>query len=71
MASKISNRRLKENSMTKEKITVHRGFAKPRTGYHAGRNIHGDMPPVTTTHTKTAPKAPKPKAPHTKKFKVP
>jgi hypothetical protein len=56
----------------KDKVSVHRGFSKPeggaRTGYHSGRNIHGDQPPMTTTHTKTAPKAHKPSAPHAKRF---
>jgi hypothetical protein len=39
-------------------------------GYHPHRAIHGSNPKVGTIETKTAPKAPKAGAPHTKKFKV-
>jgi hypothetical protein len=55
------------------KKTPHKvlGAHRPNApGYHPHRAIHGSSPPVRTVETKTAPKAPKPGAPHTKKFKV-
>jgi hypothetical protein len=46
-----------------------RPHAPKGIGYHSGRAIHGNAS-VHTVETKTAPKAPKAKAPHVKKFKV-
>jgi hypothetical protein len=75
VAEEVSERSLKEILMKKIKAPhLASGPIRPHhaagIGYHSGRAIHGSNPKMGTTETKTAPKAPKPKAPHTKKFKV-